>query len=242
VRRKRGKRRSGRASDSPEAVTLIELELLSQRFRQFADEARAYGGPLYVALSRQIADDEEILGLAGHVHRPPVPNVFLAGVHFLLGDTPKHELSAFYASLCDNPRPPVEAYPAFRDFVLSNTARLIPLLATRITQTNDVSRCSFLLPAFTEVQQSTGEPLALIDVGCSAGLHLRWDSYYYDYGVAQVGNPCAAVSIRCELRGPVMPPLPAHFAECRFRLGIDLNPVDLRDPIERRWFEALIWP
>ncbi len=32
------------------------------------------------------------------------------------------------------------------------------------------------------------------------------------------------------------------FAECRFRVGIDLNPVDLRDPIERRWFEALIWP
>ena len=39
-----------------------------------------------------------------------------------------------------------------------------------------------------------------------------------------------------------MPPLPVRFAECRFRVGIDLNPIDLRDPIERRWFEALIWP
>ena len=38
------------------------------------------------------------------------------------------------------------------------------------------------------------------------------------------------------------PPLPVRFPECVFRLGIDLHPVDLTDPIERRWFESLIWP
>jgi hypothetical protein len=120
---------------------------------------------------------------------------------------------------------------------------LIPLLEARITQTNEVSRCSFLLPAFTHVQRSSGpRPLASIDVGCSAGLHLLWDRYHYDYGVAQVGDPRAAVSISCELRGSVMPPLPEQFPECTYRIGIDLNPVDLRDPIERRWFDALIWP
>jgi hypothetical protein len=145
--------------------------------------------------------------------------------------------------LCDTPRPPADAPPAFRDFVLSNKARLIPLLETRITQTNEVSRCSFLLPAFTFVHQSAGrQPLALIDVGCSAGLHLFWDRYHYDYGIAQVGDSRASVSITCQLRGSVMPPLPVTFPECHFRLGIDLSPVDLRDPIERRWFDALIWP
>lgn len=133
--------------------------------------------------------------------------------------------------------------PIRRSATLLSSARLIPLLETRITQTNEVSRCSFLLPAFTSVYQAAGRrPLALIDVGCSAGLHLRWDQYRHDYGVAQVGDPRAAVSITCELRGRVMPPLPATFPECRFRLGIDLNPVDLRDPIERRWIEAFIWP
>ena len=115
-----------------------------------------------MALSRQIAEDEELLGIASHVRRPPVPNVFLAAVHFLLAEAPEHELSAFYATFCDNPRPPAEAYPAFRDFVLSNTTRLIPLLDTRITQTNEVGRCSFLLPAFTAVHRSaSGRPLAL---------------------------------------------------------------------------------
>jgi hypothetical protein len=223
--------------------TQTDLEPLARSFVQFAAEARTYGGPLYETLSGQIALDEDLLGIARHVRRPPVTNVFFAAVHFLLAEAPQHELSTFYGSLCDHPRPPAEAYRAFRDFVLSNGARLIPLLATRITQTNEVGRCSFLMPAFTAVQQSAGGgPLALIDVGCSAGLHLRWDSYHYDYGVAQVGDPRVAVSIRCELRGAVMPPLPARFAECRFKVGIDLNPVNLRDPIERRWFEALIWP
>ena len=157
--------------------------------------------------------------------------------------TREHPLSAFYGSVCDDPRPASEAAPAFRDFVLTNHARLIPLLESRITQTNEVSRCSFLLPAFTAVHQSAGRrPLALVDVGCSAGLHLRWDRYHYDYGVAEVGDPRAAVSIHCELRGPVLPPLPASFPACSFRVGIDLNPLDLRDANERRWFDALMWP
>ena len=210
---------------------------------RFADEARAYAGPLYAALSAHIAHDDELLDVARHVRRPPVPNVLFAAVHFLLAETREDELSTFYGSLCENPRPPTEAYPLFRRFVLANKARLIPLLETRITQTNEVSRCSFLLPAFTFVYQSAGRrALALIDVGCSAGLHLRWDRYHYDYGSVQAGDPGAAVSITCDLRGPIMPPLPAEFPECPFRLGIDLNPLNLEDPIERRWFEALIWP
>jgi hypothetical protein len=243
VKRKREKRRSAPASDSPEVPTPAELEPLAQRFTRFSAEARAHAGPLYEELSRQIAADDELLALASRVRRPPVPNVFFAAVHFLLAEAPEHDLSKFYGSLSDNPPPPSEAGSAFRDFVLSNTARLIPLLETRITQTNEVSRCSFLLPAFAVAHRlGGGRPLAMIDVGCSAGLHLRWDRYYYDYGVAQVGDPRAAVSLTCELRGPVRPPLPATFPECRFRLGIDLNPVDLRNPTERRWFEALIWP
>jgi hypothetical protein len=243
VRRKRERRRSAPASDSPEAPTDTELVRLSQRFTQFANEAAAYAGPLYAALSREIARDENLLAVAGHVRRPPVPNVFFAAVHFLLSDAPDHELSEFYGSLCRVPRPPAAAFPTFRDFVLSNTARLIPLLQTRITQTNEVGRCSFLLPAFASVHQSAGaRPLALVDVGCSAGLHLRWDRYFYDYGVAQAGDPRSAVALRCELRGRRSPPFPLVFPKCDFRLGIDLNPVDLRDPIERRWFESLIWP
>ncbi len=226
--------------DAPATLTLAEL---GDRFNRFADEARTYAGPLYAALSREIAQDNDVLALARHVRRPPVPNVLLASVHFLLAETPTHPLARFYGSLSEHPLPAGGAYPDFRDFVLANRATLIPLLETRITQTNEVGRCSSLMPALTAVHRSgDGRPLALIDVGCSAGLHLRWDRYFYDYGTATAGDPASPVTIRCELRGPVMPPLPRRFPDCVFRLGIDLNPVDLADPVERRWFEALIWP
>jgi len=226
--------------DAPATLTLAEL---GDRFNRFADEARTYAGPLYSALSREIAQDNDVLALARHVRRPPVPNVVLASVHFLLAETPTHPLARFYGSLSEHPLPAGGAYPDFRDFVLANRTTLIPLLETRITQTNEVGRCSSLLPALTVVHRSgDGRPLALIDVGCSAGLHLRWDRYFYDYGTATAGDPASPVTIRCELLGPVMPPLPRRFPDCVFRLGIDLNPVDLSDPVERRWFESLIWP
>jgi hypothetical protein len=243
VRRKRERRRSALASDSPEARTNTDLARLSERFAQFAVEAQAYAGPLYASLSNQIACDEELLAVARHARRPPVPNVFFAAVHFLLLEPVRHDLSSFYASLSASPRPPADAHPAFREFVLSNASRLIALLETRITQTNEVGRCSFLLPSFAFVQRlAAGRPLALVDVGCSAGLHLRWDRYRYDYGVVQLGDPGAAVTIKCALEGSVMPPIPLAFPTCTFRSGIDLSPIDLRDPIERRWFDALIWP
>jgi hypothetical protein len=210
---------------------------------RFTGEALTYGGPLYAALSHRIATDNDLLALARHVRRPPVPNVFFAAVHFLLAETPAHELARFYGSLSNAPRPPDEAFGPFRDFVLTYAAALIPLLETRITQTNEVRRCSSLLPSLTAVHRSSdGGPLALVDVGCSAGLHLVWDRYYYDYGVGQVGDPDAIVHITCELRGPLVPPLPDQFPECQYRIGIDLNPVDLTNPTERRWFDALIWP
>jgi hypothetical protein len=218
-------------------------EQLAHRFSSFAEEARELASPLYEALSRQIALDPDVLAVAVHVRRPPVPNTLFAAVHFLLMENPDHELAGFYGSLCEEPLAASAAYPVFREFLLSHRSELIPLLETRITQTNEVSRCSYLLPSFTAVHGAAGDlPLALIDVGCSAGLHLLWDRYHYDYGDVQVGDPGAAVTIKCQLRGKVIPPLPLTFPDTAFRVGIDLHPVDLTDPVERRWFEALIWP
>ncbi|MEJ2711023.1 MAG: DUF2332 domain-containing protein [Anaerolineales bacterium] len=220
-----------------------EVERLARRFEQFAEEARGLSSPLYEHVSRQIAQDEPLLRIAGRVRRPPEPNMLFAAVHYLLMDMPWHPLADFYGSLRESPRQASEAYADFREFVFSNQSSLIPILTTRITQTNEVRRCSYLLPAFSEIYQSAERrPLALIDVGCSAGLHLLWDRYAYDYGSVKVGRSDAPVVVRCKLRGAIRPPIPATFPECAYRLGIDLNPVDLNDPVERRWFEALVWP
>jgi len=61
-----------------------QLLSVSQRFKQFAVDADVYSGPLYAALSRQVALDEDLLIVACHVRRPPIQNVFFAAVHFLL--------------------------------------------------------------------------------------------------------------------------------------------------------------
>ena len=48
-------------------------------------------------------------------------------------------------------------------------------------------------------------PLALIEVGASAGLNLLFDRYGYDYGAGRsAGDPSAPVRFTCALRGAVL--------------------------------------
>jgi hypothetical protein len=127
--------------------------------------------------------------------------------------------------------------------LLNSRTEIIPILQSRITQTNEVRRCAYLLPSFQWVYEKGGrQDLSLIDVGCSAGLHLLWDRYHYDYGSVQTGNPDSTVQIDCELRGSLMPPIPEMFPSCAYRVGVDLHPIDLRNPQERLWLEALVFP
>jgi hypothetical protein len=87
------------------------------------------------------------------------------------------------------------------------------------------------------------EPLALLEVGASAGLCLLPDFYAYDYGGAILGVEAQ------RLTPPVFPctvdaatPIPARLPHVVWRVGLDLNPVELSDPREVSWLEALVWP
>jgi len=112
-------------------------------------------------------------------------------------------------------------------------------MLARSTQTNEPGRCAALLPVLAGLP----EPLALLEVGASAGLCLFPDFYAYDYGGPLLG-PAAGRNAP-----PVFPcavnaatPLPARLPRIVWRAGLDLNPVDLADPGEVAWLEALIWP
>ena len=52
----------------------------------------------------------------------------------------------------------------------------------------------------------------------------------------------APLQLTCEVRGEVPPPIPAHLPAVVFRLGLDLNPIDVRDDDATLWLKALIWP
>lgn len=88
-------------------------------------------------------------------------------------------------------------------------------------------------------------PLALVEVGASAGLCLYPDRWRFDYGGGLESGPQTAPRIRCELvmsRISTPLPLPEAPLEVVWRAGIDLNPLDVTSEDDVRWLECLIWP
>ncbi|MCY3568600.1 MAG: DUF2332 domain-containing protein [Chloroflexi bacterium] len=221
-------------------------------FHRFARvEAPDLASPLYAELSYGISLDHDLLELAAQKRkRQPAPNMLFAAVQYLLlsgAEHAEHPLASHYPIVSGAERPMEPAFPAFRDFCLSYRDDLLELIRTRRTQTNVVRRCTCLLPAFSMVQRESALPLALIDVGASAGLNLNVDRYRYRYlrggqEEAVWGRAEAKVSLEAELRGEGRMPQLAEDLAIEFRGGIDLNPIDLRNEDELRWLRALIWP
>jgi hypothetical protein len=115
-------------------------------------------------------------------------------------------------------------------------------------QTNEVARCANLLPAFELVYQRGGcKPLALIEIGASAGFNLYWDRYAYlyetvDHSTYRRGDVASPMLIHCTLQGEHLPPLPTTMPVVASRTGLDLKPLDCLDAQEMRWLRACIWP
>ena len=224
-----------------------DLVQLAARFRVFAGTEAEESSPLYHRLALAVADDPEMLALAAHARsgQPPA-NLLLGAVHFLLLRSPAHVLADYYADLTPAPRPPAEAATPFRDFCLERRAALVEMLRTRLVQTNELRRCAYLLPAFSWIAAQTRRPLALIEVGASAGLNLLFDRYAYRYALGDAavcaGEPGSPVEIDagcCVVSGATLS-LGAPSIACR--TGIDLNPVDLAEEDAYTWLRALIWP
>lgn len=218
------------------------MNSLRQRFLNFAEKECVPASPLYAHLARSVAEDEALLALAAHAQNgQPVPNMLFAAVQFLLLRQTESALAQYYATLTAQPRALTEAdpFPLWREFCLAHQTEIEHLLRTRLVQTNEVRRCALLLPAFAQLPQ----PLALIEVGASAGLNLLWNQYHYQYSDGRRwGNLDSGVTLTCEWRGPVRPPLPQEPAQVTTRLGLDMNPIDLQNAEDVAWLRALIWP
>lgn len=161
---------------------VLETTLLSNRFTAFAARECRGSSLLYEHLSEQIAVDDELLQLASYAKQgQPVPNLFFGAVHYLLRKAKIHELRKYYSSIVDNPKDAVTAFPYFKDFCLTYQHEIIQIIENKFVQTNEVRRCSYLYPAFCYIYQKTKKPLALIEIGTSAGLQLFWDKYGYSY-------------------------------------------------------------
>ena len=223
--------------------TAHDREAAGGWWRHFAEhECRGYS-PLYEAICHAVADAPDVLDLV--LAAPSSgrrPNVLLAAAHDLVLRGVDHPLRPLYERAERHEAVDVaEAAGAFVDLVRRERSEVERLLSFRRTNTNECGRSAVLVPALRWATTEVGEPLALVDVGTSAGLNLRLDRYRIDYGNGRSTGPAdSPVVITCTSTGPA--PVEAMAPAIVARIGLDREPVDLDDPAEVRWLLACVWP
>lgn len=193
------------------------------RYERFAREEAPGRSALYETWARLVCDEPAIAAVLARIrdtHRQP-PLVF--AVSRLLGA-------------------PERPATAWADWVRANADRLVAECEARSIQTNEPLRCAALLPALA----LTPGPLALLEVGASAGLCLYPDRYSYRYRM-----PDGTVAAIDPATGPSPVTLtsswsggspPTALPRVVWRAGIDLAPLDPADPADRAWLAGLVWP
>jgi hypothetical protein len=136
-----------------------------------------------------------------------------------------------------NPTPDADTLWAALEPQLAGRA-LLPWLDSA-PQTNEVARSAVLMPGFLTIAAETGLPLALLELGCSAGLNLVPDRYSYRLGSRSIGNPDCNLCLEPIWIGPAPPEATLCIAA---RAGVDLNPLDVADPAQRGRLLAYVWP
>jgi hypothetical protein len=182
-------------------------------------EARGQSA-IYEEWALAVADDAPVLGLIDSLPlQKRQPNLIFACAR-LLGA-------------------PEGAYPAFREWLVAHWDAMVPEALARSTQTNEARRCASLLPALARIPG----PLALLEVGASAGLCLFPDRYSYSYdGGPRIDPPGGPSPVLLESATTGGMPLPTAVPQVAWRAGIDLRPLDVRNADDMLWLETLVWP
>jgi hypothetical protein len=213
---------------------------LSKKFEHFAEQECKGNSALYYNLSKQIAYDEELLRVCSFVKDgQPVPNAFLAAVHFFILKNKQALLARYYPSVTGQ-KTEVIPFDQFKAFVQQHQQGIVNLLQHRIVQTNVLTRCNYLLPVFSNILYQTDNPATIIDIGASAGLNLNFHHYEYYYNDKKIyGN--SRVKLHCLVKGDKTPII-TPFKNPVQKIGIDQHPIDLINAEDILWLQALIWP
>jgi Uncharacterized protein conserved in bacteria (DUF2332) len=188
-------------------------------YRKFAEIEAPGQSAIFEDWALGVADDVVILGLLETLPRPKrQPNLLFACAR-LVG--------------C-----PLAPYAEWRDWLLANWVDVRERMRVRATQTNEPRRCAVLLPLLAQVEG----PIALLEVGASAGLCLYPDRYSYSYDGRRLDPVAGPSTVLLECATTGSPPIPRAMPEIAWRAGLDLNPLDLSDPDDAAWLETLVWP
>ena len=116
-------------------------------------------------------------------------------------------------------------------------------IETHGVQTNEVQRCTMLLPTLLAASAETGLPLELVELGPSAGLNLLVDRYRYRYANGTFGPADAPVELAVDEHGGRVPlSLLDRELVVRRRRGIDLAPIDATTPEGYLLLRSFVWP
>jgi hypothetical protein len=168
---------------------------------------------------RGIADDVRLLSLLDEVPRPARQPSLLFAVAAYLGA-------------------PDAPYAVWADAVLARADDVAAELPRRRVQTNEPARSVPLVLALARIPG----PIALVELGASAGLCLVPERYGYRFArpdgeVVALGEGSPVLDARLE----GVPP-PTNLPDIRWRCGIDLAPLDAAEADARRWLEASLPP
>jgi hypothetical protein len=221
-----------------------DIAALVASFRQQAAYCAGDGGsPIYARLFDEIATAipvhsalQRLLEGNAAAWQAALPLRLAGALHFLAlkGEAP--ELARLFPS-CGGAADFAALWPAAREQIARHASTISQFIEHE-PQTNEPGRSAVLLPGFLEIDRLTGRPLAVLEIGASAGINLCWDRFSYDLGPYRWGDGTA--TIRAEWRGPA-----ASFERrptVVARRGCDRAPLDLTDIETCRRLEAFIWP
>ena len=192
-----------------------------RRYDRFAREEAPGRSALYAEWARGVARDAAVAGILARIpegRRQP-PLVF--AVTRMLGA-------------------PERGFEEWAGWLHTHADAVVAEASVRRVQTNEPQRCAALLPALATVDG----PIALLEIGASAGLCLYPDRYSYRFrgpGGVQALDPAGGPSpvvLECEVSGD--PPL--RMPEVVWRAGIDLDPLEAAAEGDRRFLTSLVWP
>ena len=194
---------------------------IAKRYERFALAEARGASPVYERLAFAVASSSNLLAFLGSLPSDRrQPNLFLAAVRLVAGV----------------PRDGKE----MEEIVRAHAPRISEVMLSRTTQTNEPARCTALLPVLTDLKG----PLALIEVGASAGLCLLPDRYGYSYGTHRIEPPLAGSTGApiFECTASAATPLPRRLPKIGWRFGLDIHPLDVNSPDQMAWLEMLVWP
>lgn len=216
---------------------------IAAHFNAQAEACEDLGSPFTALLCRVLPDlvaDTEtghrLAGWSGDLRGDALALRLCGGLHGIVLTGADADLAAVY--------PPNAVDPArLRETLRAAVRRHDALLAASLAsppQTNEVARSAMLLPGFLAIARETGLPLALNEIGASAGLNLFFDRFRYAYGGEVWGDIGSPVHLAPEVRGKG-PDLAGQLLAAS-RHGCDISPVDISANEGALRLKSYTWP